>query len=84
MTVADQILAKLTTRNIIAVTFVLGYFAFLFMITGSMNAWQLVDSNTQVTPFDLEESPVLTMLLGIMSAALILITQFYFRRSNPQ
>ncbi len=80
MTVSEQILAKLTTRNIIAVTFVMGYFSFLFFITGADITFQ----ERGIEPFDLEESPVLTMLLGIMSAALIIITQFYFRRTNPQ
>ena len=82
MTLADQILAKLTTRNIIACTFVFGYFAFLFMITGALNGFALTGQN--IKPFDLEESPVITLLLGIISTGLILITQFYFRRSNPQ
>ena len=83
MTMSEQILAKLTTRNIIAVTFVMGYFTFLFFITGAMNGFTLL-AEERVEPFDLEESPVLTMLLGILSAALILITQFYFRRNTPQ
>ena len=80
---SEQILAKLTTRNIIAVTFVMGYFNFLFFITGAMTGYPLQEGMTS-EPFDLEESPVLTMLLGILSAALILITQFYFRRNTPQ
>ena len=83
MGLGDQILAKLTTRNIVACTFVFGYFAFLFMITGAMNGFMLV-TDKPVEPFDLEESPVLTLLLGIMSSALILIIQFYFRRSTPK
>ncbi len=83
MGAGDQILAKLTARNIIACTFVFGYFGFLFMITGATNGWVLV-GDEKIVPFDLEESPVLTMLLGIMSAALMIITQFYFRRSTPQ
>ena len=81
MTFSDQVLVKITTRNIIACTFVFGYFLFLFMITGSMNGFPLM--NADIEPFDLEESPVLTLLLGIMSTGLILITQFYFRRSTP-
>lgn len=76
----DTILAKITARNIIAVTFVFGYFGFLFYVTGAINTLQ---EGTFHEPFDLEESPVLTMLLGIMSAALVLITQFFFRRSTP-
>ena len=81
MGLGDQILAKLTTRNIIACTFVFGYFAFLFMITGAQNGFGLTDR--PIEPFNLEDSPVLTLLLGIMSTGLILITQFYFRRSTP-
>ncbi len=79
----DTLLAKFTARNIIAITFVFGYFAFLFMITGAMNGYGVVSGN-QIEPFDLEESPVLTMLLGIMSASLVLIMQFFFRRATPQ
>jgi len=56
-------------RNIIALIFVVGYFAFLFYaVEKGLTA----------------ENPVLTLLLGIMSAAVILIVQFYFRRSQPQ
>ena len=80
MTFWDQLLAKITARNIIAITFVFGYFGFLFYITGATA--HFIEEGIP-DPFDLEESPVLTMLLGIMSAALILITQFFFRRSTP-
>ena len=56
-------------RNIIALIFVIGYFSFLFY---------------SVEKGLTSENPVLTLLLGIMSAAVILIVQFYFRRSEPQ
>ncbi|MCH7534727.1 MAG: hypothetical protein IH948_03105 [Bacteroidetes bacterium] len=56
-------------RNIIALIFVVGYFSFLFY---------------SVERGLTSENPVLTLLLGIMSAAVILIVQFYFRRSEPQ
>ena len=74
----DQILAKLTARNIIAITFVFGYFAFLFGVTGV-----IIPFPDNSNPIDLEENPVITLLLGILSAALMLITQFFFRRSTP-
>ena len=61
-------LDRLNTRNVLAVIFVAGYFAFLFYS---------VDKGLT------EENPVLTIMLGIMSAALILVTQFYFRRAEP-
>ena len=76
----DTILAKISSRNIIACAFVFGYFTFLFYITGMFDLLH----NKPPIVFDLEESPVLTMLLGIMSAALVLITQFFFRRATPQ
>ncbi len=63
-------LAKIwNIRNIIALIFVVGYFSFLFY---------------SVERGLTSENPVLTLLLGIMSAAVILIVQFYFRRSQPQ
>ena len=74
----DQILAKLTARNIIAITFVFGYFAFLFGVTGV-----IIPFPEHSNVIDLEENPVITLLLGILSAALMLITQFFFRRSTP-
>lgn len=81
---SKPILAKITVQNIIACTFTFGYFIFLFSITGSMQGFPLLTAvgiNTP-PPFDLEESPVITLLLGIMSAALISIIQFYFKRSE--
>ena len=62
-------LERINTRNIIALTFVIGYFGFLFYS---------VEKNL------IEENPVLTIMLGIMSAGLMLIVQFYFRRAEPQ
>ena len=62
-------LERINTRNIIAITFVVGYFGFLFYS---------VEKNL------IEENPVLTIMLGIMSAGLMLIVQFYFRRAEPQ
>lgn len=58
-----------TIRNVLALIFASGYFGFLFYsVERGLTA----------------ENPVLTMLLGIMSAAMILIMQFYFRRAEPQ
>ncbi len=56
-------------RNILSLIFVIGYFTFLFYS---------VEKNLT------SDNPVLTMLLGIMSAALMLIIQFFFRRAQPQ
>ena len=56
-------------RNILALIFTIGYFSFLFY---------------SVQMGLTSDNPVLTMLLGIMSAALMLIVQFFFRRSEPQ
>jgi len=61
---------RLNTRNLIAVIFVIGYFGFLFYAVEKK--------------LGSDDNPVLSIMLGIMSAALILITQFYFRRAEPQ
>ena len=73
-------LGKFNIRNVIALIFVVGYFAFLFLVTGII----------KITPAETEDSfrigddPVITMLMGIMSASLVLIVQFFFRRGTPQ
>jgi len=56
-------------RNILGLIYILGYFSFLFYSVERGLA---------------EENPVLTVLLGIMSAGVVLVTQFYFRRAEPQ
>ena len=63
-------------RSAVTLIFVVGYFLFLFTITGIVNLGG--------EPVDLEENPVITLLLGILSTALALIVQFYYRRGQPQ
>ena len=64
-------------RSAVTLIFVVGYFLFLFAITGIL-------PNEGNTVVDLEENPVITLLLGILSTALALIVQFYYRRGTPQ
>jgi membrane-anchored glycerophosphoryl diester phosphodiesterase (GDPDase) len=64
-------------RAAVTMIFVIGYFIFLFTITGVV---KFEGSNV----IDLEENPVITVLLGILSTALALIIQFYYRRGTPQ
>ena len=66
-------------RHSVTLIFVLGYFLFLFGVTGMLS---FQGDGTVV--LDLEENPVITLLLGIMSSALMLIVQFYYRRGTPQ
>ena len=56
-------------RNVLGLIYIVGYFVFLFY---------------SVERGLTDENPVLTLLLGIMSAGVILVTQFYFRKSEPQ
>jgi len=64
------VLAKFwNIRNVLGLIYIVGYFSFLFY---------------SVERGLTEENPVLTILLGIMSAGVILVTQFYFRRAEPQ
>lgn len=63
-------------RSAVTMIFVIGYFLFLFAITGI-----IVFPNSNAV--DLEENPVVTLLLGILSTALALIIQFYYRRAQP-
>lgn len=64
-------------RSAVTLIFVLGYFLFLFSITGIIQ-----HEGSEVV--DLEDNPVITLLLGILSTALALIVQFYYRRGTPQ
>lgn len=71
-------LHKFNIRNSIALIFVVGYFAFLFTVTG------IIQVSPQEDSFSIGDDPVVTMLMGIMSASLVLIVQFFFRRGTPQ
>lgn len=64
-------------RHSVTLIFVIGYFLFLFGVTG-------IFSHESSQVLDLEDNAVITLLLGIMSAALMLIVQFYYRRGTPQ
>jgi len=56
-------------RNVLGLIYIVGYFVFLFY---------------SVERGLTDENPVLTLLLGIMSAGVILVTQFYFRKAQPE
>lgn len=73
-------------RSAVTLIFVIGYFVFLFAITGILPAQTITQADGTVTTtiIDLEENPVITLLLGILSTALALIIQFYYRRGTPQ